>query len=808
MRSITRAVALISLSSCLLAGSVVAPLPASAAVTSRSSGQLLRWSEPSTWGGTLPSEGSVVNIASGSTVLLDVSPPHLNGLQIDGKLRFARKNLELRSDWIVVHGNMQVGTPTNPFKQRATITLTGNNTTQDIMGMGTKMLGVMGGSIDLHGQRRPGWTQLGANASKGARSITLKERMPWRRGDRIVIASTDYAAGHAEQRTIAAVDGKKLTFDTPLTWQHWGRMQWFGGRSLDERAEVGLLSRNVVVRGDDASATAGFGGHMMVMHGGRARISNIELTRMGQKKRLRRYPVHFHMDGAAPDSYIRNSSIHHTYNRCVTIHGTNRLRVQNNVCYDHIGHGFFLEDGAETRNVITGNLGILTRATSDGLLPSDRSAATFWITNPNNIIRGNVAAGSERHGFWFALPEHPTGPSATTKIWPQRTPLDVFAHNVAHSNGDTGLFVDNGPEPDGSADSATWYRPVSDVSNPNSAPVVARFKGFTAYMNRNRGVWLRGEDHLVTRSKFADNQAAATFASKTSYLTRSLVVGESANKGNAESWEATGPGGRALPTPWDPDEEMVGFEFYDGRVGVAKTHFTKFKPNSVREAGALSYLSPNAFNLHPRNFARDVSFRDSKPVYLAEPQAGMDGDLSKVFVDTTGSVTGRPGGHVVVNNPFLLDDTCKKRDAWNAWVCGKRGYATLWTGVSSATALQPLKLRRSDGRTQTLRGCCSGATRAITTILPSRTYDVDFSTAPKSADFVLMDSPGKNITLRMNAPAGTKILRWGNPLPGTSSLSALHDKKDSSWFYNATTNTLTIRIVATTDWTEVEVVRP
>src|SRR4029077_4123696 len=45
----------------------------------------------------------------------------------------------------------------------------------------------------------------------------------------------------------------------------------------------------------------------------------------------------------------------------------------------------------------------------DVLLPSDNTASSFWITNPNNIYRDNVAAGSDSTGFWFALPQNPTG---------------------------------------------------------------------------------------------------------------------------------------------------------------------------------------------------------------------------------------------------------------------------------------------------------------------------------------------------------------------------------------------------------------
>ena len=45
-----------------------------------------------------------------------------------------------------------------------------------------------------------------------------------------------------------------------------------------------------------------------------------------------------------------------------------------------MGHTYFLEDGIETKNVITGNLGANTRE-SFGMLTVDQTPATYWITN-------------------------------------------------------------------------------------------------------------------------------------------------------------------------------------------------------------------------------------------------------------------------------------------------------------------------------------------------------------------------------------------------------------------------------------------
>lgn len=94
-------------------------------------------------------------------------------------------------------------------------------------------------------------------------------------------------------------------------------------------------------------------------------------------------------------SYVRNCAMHHTFNRAFAIHGTQGVTLANNVAYDVMGHAFFTEDGNEFGNTITGNLGLVTRA-SQALLNTDTSPATFWIVHPNNTVSGNHAAGA--HG--------------------------------------------------------------------------------------------------------------------------------------------------------------------------------------------------------------------------------------------------------------------------------------------------------------------------------------------------------------------------------------------------------------------------
>lgn len=88
--------------------------------------------------------------------------------------------------------------------------------------------------------------------------------------------------------------------------------------------QVGLLTRQILVQGDATSDTAGLGAHMMFLEGSTVRLSGIEVTKAGQLSVLGRYPIHWHTakQMAAGQAVISDSSIHHCYQRCVTIHDT------------------------------------------------------------------------------------------------------------------------------------------------------------------------------------------------------------------------------------------------------------------------------------------------------------------------------------------------------------------------------------------------------------------------------------------------------------------------------------------------------
>src|ERR1700692_241888 len=152
-----------------------------------------RWSDPATWPDKkVPGKDALVTIGRDMDVVLDVIPPALHGLTINGTLSFAdNKDLELTTEWIMVHGELEIGTEAKPHTHNATITLTDNVKNEDFGGLGggdrsDRGIMLMGGTLNLHGTRTNSWSKLSSTANAGATSIQVLNAAGWRVGDEIV----------------------------------------------------------------------------------------------------------------------------------------------------------------------------------------------------------------------------------------------------------------------------------------------------------------------------------------------------------------------------------------------------------------------------------------------------------------------------------------------------------------------------------------------------------------------------------------------------------------------------------------------
>ena len=259
-----------------------APPAGGAASNSTTFEYLNLWSDPQTWGAhSLPVEGDTVFVPPGLSVLMDVSPPRLYFLVVQGHLTFARANLQLDASFIfVMGGSFTVGTEDDPFLHEAQITLHGSPVSAELPLYGAKVIACRRCTLDLHG--RPAlrtWTRLNFTAEAGATAMCFTQPVDWAVGSQLVITSTGFSMHEAEQRTMTSLSGDRrcVTFDTPLVHQHLGETRTYAGIPVELRAEVGLLSRNVVVQGDSLSPLDRHGGHV------RLDRRSVEPTRRGSQ---------------------------------------------------------------------------------------------------------------------------------------------------------------------------------------------------------------------------------------------------------------------------------------------------------------------------------------------------------------------------------------------------------------------------------------------------------------------------------------------------------------------------------------------
>ncbi|KYQ91157.1 transmembrane protein [Tieghemostelium lacteum] len=707
-----------------------------------SDSSLSLWSSASTWGSAgIPVAGGVAIITGSMKVLLDISTPRLQQINIlpGGQLVVSSKHgpISIYTGGILIEGRLDIGNDGCRYNGSVTINLTGKDgvsyyeTRND---MGRKFIGVLpGGRLELHGIYSypiPSWTQLTKTAKTGDTILNLNADVSqWPINGTVVVGTTDYDMLQSEEVTIVACPectSKQIKIASPgVKYYHYGQFTY----GVDQRAEVGLLTKSIKIQGEmESTCTKGdlcrffnfdtLGGHMRFLKGfGSVHIQGVELTKMGQTYNLGCYPIHFHMCGdldiptyADWPTFIKDNSIHHTLSRCLTIHGTSGLIAVNNFAYDHYGHCYFLEDASEERNYLESNVGMVTRY--GYLLPSDRSCelclylkpydfngnptscseceavATFWITNPNNVLKNNIAGGSIKAGIWYAFPDHPSGLSDPLypKTFPPYIKVAMFVGNKVHSNTETGMMIDSGfqvVQPSASTPSqylsmnVARYKPRVNSTDPTSARAVSEFLDFTAYKNKWRGLWARGGDLLFHNSFFSDNAIGATLASEgvmpadpgsTQRFIGCTFVAESENLGMATNGVNTYKG-HTIPA-WQEFTQR-GVELYDGPCSISYSTFINYNTDGVRSMSAIGWLLYNDWQFGSKNKFIGNSYINSNLKVLNVPSI-YDGTKNQIFLDDDGSTTGTINASVVPNVDYFASPACIKNTAWNMSTCSEK----------------------------------------------------------------------------------------------------------------------------------------
>ncbi len=689
------------------------------------------WSDPATWGGALPEPGAHVVVPQGRRVILDVNPPALGSITVNGVLAFGARDIDLTVGWIAVHGMLEVGTEDAPYPHHATITLNGP-LDEHVMGMGARFIGAMnGGRIEIHGSRRADvdWAVLARHAQPGDTSLALelvephKTVLGWRPGDLLVVASSTRDPLQAEAVTVTAVTGTQVSFTPPLRFPHWGELQTVAGRVVDERAEVGLLTRNIVIQGAADGYARQMGGHIMIMSGSIGRIEGAELRYMGQMGRLGRYPIHWHLTGHAPIDYARFTSIWSSFHRAVVLHRTHGAEVRGNVAANIWSHTFVVgEDGNETGNVVEDNLGILTKRLPEAAFVLKRQGdpgadgpgsqdewrpATFWINNANNLVRRNRAAGGlDAIGFFYDNDHGVAAPGDLARA--------DFSGNVAHSYLSSEAAGD--PRPHTVNGVGLVIRPAERAGER------ATFGPFTAFQNSIAGAWVEHTGSVLSDAVLAGNGSGAVVVRGT--IDHALVVGQTANRATPHPLETSGGGVRTV--------------IHDGgnTPRVRHTTFVNQEVAAIEVDGA---------HVLPGNVFEGITRIDTPtPVYLRDRRA--DHAWSGALFDADGSLTGSAG-------PALV--TGQATSASSVFAAGWGSYAP---GGAFVTPFAATAAPRG------LATVVSGANVTLAWSAPDdaamvESYRIEAGTAPGRVDVVVATGGAVTTHSVPDAPSGEYFVR-------------------------------------------------
>jgi len=462
---------------------------------------LKNWHDPSTWSSSsIPATGESVTLPENSKVIINqavseeldlITVPSSSELIFGENAGGAAITLDVAG--MDVQGALRAGSETCVYDTELTITLHGNRPVDlDIYGKSPtatptfKGISVYGGIISMHGKRHfPTWSRLAESVPIGQNYLLLQEQINWEVGQKVLLTTTavhDSRDWHRNEvltidfvvdSPIPGVVGSAVHFTSSTIYDHIANPGY--------QAEVGLLSRNIKIQGaaDDSEPTdpdtggcngnwhfgvnfkpcpwthtTGFGGHIIVHAGGKGYMEGVELYRMGQTNVLGRYPFHWHQLGnACSDCYFRANSIHRSFYRCISIHGSHNTTVSENVAYDINGYCYYLEDGVEEDNTISFNLAAHIHPVSnvvadsgggqtitpfvqsrDLILPADSTASGYYITNLHNDIIGNAASGGWA-GFALPVLHSPIGANRDVNMRPGNRLTKVFDGNVAHSTG-------------------------------------------------------------------------------------------------------------------------------------------------------------------------------------------------------------------------------------------------------------------------------------------------------------------------------------------------------------------------------------
>ena len=216
---------------------------------------------------------------------------------------------------------------------------------------------------------------------------------------------------------------------------------------------------------------------------------------------------------------------------------------------------------------------------------------------------------------------------------------------------------------------------------------------------------------------------------------------------------------------------------------MVNSTFVNYQPNTLRDAGAISYLLFTSFGMSTENSVEGLKFVNAKPVDFPAVERRWASDFgnrsayrSATIHDKDGSVGGVPNSYIVIDNGIASDEgSCAMKASWGAAVCkgdmGRFNIAGDFDAFGARANTDPIILSRNGKRYEYNEEATvpSGAELRVETA--RKTLSISLREMDKDS-FVILELPGFATT--------------GGGAP-QDSLAALRGAKTTSYFKDGAT---------------------
>lgn len=363
-----------------------------------------------------------------------------------GKLVFGTDvNTKLTVTTLEVFGELEQGTSSNPVLANSQVIFRDKpiDTQFDPQQFGHGLLVLNNGKVSIHGKPKMTYAEVDLRPVIGDTVLSFKENVDWNVGDELYIPetiqygrNTGVGFAQAERVFVVGVDGKQVTINRPLVYNHTA--------FNDVPLYIANLTNNVVYTSENPDGVRGHGifhGHVGVKikyvvfdKMGRTTKEQLDNTHLGPNREIKwigtnqigRYPLHFHhCYGQHVDCQCDNPETC-TCEDCncqdplfetegcvvkdgrrwgIAIHGSHYGLVKKNVIVNVESAGIIYEDGSETLNDVIGNyiayikgsgLGVQGRGSGNG----GGEIVLVGDGTPTNPYRTDGDHGHEGAGIW------------------------------------------------------------------------------------------------------------------------------------------------------------------------------------------------------------------------------------------------------------------------------------------------------------------------------------------------------------------------------------------------------------------------